>query len=265
MKIPFETNLVDRINAWKLMFTSLGLVRMMKFILANKTKKRQIFTARFGNFEILIRSSTDDLYVVNEVLIGSEYRSITANILSACKSDIIIDAGAHIGSGTLKLRSLFPKHMIIAIEPEQRNFQLLLENSKALTRFVALNRALVSSSCVNQEIAIFNRSDSAGFTTVSHPLDNPSAKSIQKVEGISLEQILQNFDTKEIALLKVDIEGGEKCLFGKFDFDPKKIFAAYVETHDRIGQGSEKTVKDFFQNSHREVSCEGEKLLFIRK
>jgi len=254
-----------RITAYRLIFLSLGPLRMFLFILANSRNQRKTFLATFKKSQILLRSSTDDLYVAQEILSGSEYQSINSDLLSSCKSDLIVDVGAHIGSGTMMLRQMFPQHRIVAIEPEIRNFELLKINTSGMSGVTLFNRALVGTLKIKDEFHLVDRRDASGFTVVSKPLDNPKAQSIQKVAGLLLEQIVEQFECTEIAFLKVDIEGGEKELFNDSGFDPKKIFAAFIETHERIVEDAEEAVRCFFEKTHREIPCEGEKLLFVRK
>jgi len=72
--------------------------------------------------------------------------------LSLRKNCIFIDVGAHIGYYASKaLRAVGTKGLVIAIEPDPRNFEVLKENMKGsgLDNYIVYNKAVSVHRCVN--------------------------------------------------------------------------------------------------------------------
>lgn len=256
---------MKRFRAYQLIFKSLGIRQSLLFILCNNLNYEREFYARFDRKDFLVRSCTNDLYILNSVLNGDEYADIEAIILNSGYEDLVIDAGAHLGGSAERLRKIFPQNKIVLIEPEKRNFSLLERNVTTLKNKILINAALVPGELMGQELQLKDRTGRSGFTIVQGALDNPYALTIQNVPTISLRKILIDQNAKGIAFLKVDVEGAEKMIFSSDKDLSEIIHVAYIELHDRVVEGCTETVRDFFKNTHKEIVCSGEKLLYVRK
>ena len=256
---------MKRVEDFLIIFKKLGFFQGIGFIFCNNLKVEREFCAWFNGKNFVIRSCTNDLYILNSVLSGEEYEGFDSTMLKCHDEDIVIDAGAHIGGSAIKLRMMFPQNRLVLIEPESRNFYLLKRNVSTLKNLTLLNAALVPTELAGQEVYLWNRTGKAGFTIVEGALDNPDATAIQKTTTISIREILANEGKKEIAFLKVDIEGAEKVIFSRDKDLAKNILVAYIELHDRVVEGCTETVRNFFKDSHKEILCPGEKVLYIRQ
>jgi len=118
----------------------------------------------------------------------------------------VVDIGANIGVYTvLAAEKVGERGRVIAIEPEPKNYKLLLENIK-LNKFqnvTPVNTAL--SDHQGWEKLYLSSSDSGGHSLI-FPEDRNSYTSVQVK---TLDELLEELDIKKIDLIKIDTEGAE--------------------------------------------------------
>ncbi len=118
-------------------------------------------------------------------------------------SPIIIDCGANIGLGVIYLKSLFPKANIIAYEPDDENYDVLLKNieSHNFTKVVAHKKAV----WIHDQGVEF---DSKG--TMDSQISPEKSKTSISIDSVKLSDVLAQFE--RIYFLKIDIEGAENLV-----------------------------------------------------
>ncbi len=144
----------------------------------------------------------------------------------------IIDAGAHIGCAALFFASSFPRANIAAIEPDPSNYQVLLRNTRGNRRIRAIHAA------------VWHRPESV---VIANEQDDPCAFQIKSAEGqcaaiqgLTVSAIMRECGFENIDLLKLDIEGAEREIFGAGDLDwMNRTRAIMIELHDRFRPGCE--------------------------
>jgi len=222
--------------------------------------KKPLRVNLLGNM-ILVRSLTPDLSVALSSL-GEEF-SVLSGLLDKKFDGIIVDAGGYIGTAALKLSTMYPNAKIVTIEPSSENYKILEQNIKNIKNITAIRAALVPIP--RGDIVLSNRGTGEwGYTIVNNPNDNPGATEIEKIKTITLSEIRAMFDHKEIGLMKLDIEGGEKDLIEHDSKSLHDIYAIFAELHDRIVGGC----TDAFQGLSRDrlvLNFGGEKYLSVRK
>lgn len=120
---------------------------------------------------------------------------------------VVIDAGAHVGIFSLQAAQWATS--VVALEPSQINFDLLRLNldRNRVTNVDARHLALWPSS---KEPLVLRETGHSGGGTVAPLRDDPDLSG-SPVGGISLDELIEEFDT--VDLLKIDIEGAEfDCL-----------------------------------------------------
>jgi FkbM family methyltransferase len=82
----------------------------------------------------------------------------------------------------------------------------------------------------------------------------------QKVDCLTVQSIIDQFESKEIDILKLDIEGGELDLFLNPDEWIDRVRSIVVELHDRIAPGCsnafESATRDFpmrFRSGEKQI------------
>jgi FkbM family methyltransferase len=127
-------------------------------------------------------------------------------------AELVIDAGANIGAFSYLIRSLHPTIPIIALEPEQANFQFLVSQPFATTvdcRQMAIGprsgraRLLIGENSVSHRVVFADQGD---------------------VSISSLESLVAGK-----TILKLDIEGGERAVLS--EGLPLKVVCVVMEWH----------------------------------
>lgn len=113
--------------------------------------------------------------------------------------NVIIDCGANMGLSVLYFALNYPKHKIVAFEPDPAIFQILEENIKTfqLTNVVLHNKAVWDKE---ETLTFFTDNGMGGRVENPYPDQKPML-----VDTIRLKDIL----TTDVDLLKIDIEGAE--------------------------------------------------------
>jgi len=207
--------------------------------------------------KIYVRKGTSDINVFSEIFLFKDY-----NYDLPIQPKTIVDAGANVGYGSLWFRYLYPESHIVAIEPENSNFEILKKNINNLNIYT-INKGLWHKKT---KLQIVNQMGSKyGFVT-REVKDN-------KVEGIETctgKELLEYFRSKsfdEIDLFKIDIEGAEKELFNEnYDAWLSKTKIIIIELHERSRVGCEESFINAIKKYDFDLLFEkGENLVYINK
>lgn len=175
---------------------------------------------------VQVRLGTSDINVFVHVFRWGEYGWEFAE-----SPRVIVDAGAYTGLSTAYFAMRYPAAKIIAIEPDEANFGLLLRNTAGFANVQAVRAAL----WVEQ-----------GSVALADPGHGPWALRLAgtagagtgtQVPAITMDDVLREYQLDTIDLLKVDIEGSEKELFAAADSWIGRVDAICLELHDRFKPG----------------------------
>jgi FkbM family methyltransferase len=185
---------------------------------------------RMINRQVTIRPGTSDLHCLGKVFVDYEYM-----LPFEINPRLIVDAGANIGLATLYFSSKFPGAKIIAIEPEQSNYELLVRNCAGTTN-VTLCRAAVWNSDTSLQIAN-PKAEKWAFTVT------PGTFNGSGIKALTIPQILAQSGNDNIDILKLDIEGAERELFvdGCEEW-LTRVKIIIIELHDRFAPGCSRAV-----------------------
>lgn len=167
----------------------------------------------------------------------------------------IIDCGANIGLSAVFFANKYPGALVVAVEPDKQNFQFLERNTENCKNVVCINKAIWSSNVAMK--VIDEGMGNWGIQTVIADKDDNDF-----IPGISLKEILDNYNQEKIDLLKIDIEGAEQELFS-VNYQPwlQKTKVIAIELHDSpndiIRETFYKAVRHFPSNQY----CKGENLI----
>lgn len=118
----------------------------------------------------------------------------------------IIDCGANIGLSAVFFANKYPDAKLVAIEPDKANFKFLLLNTKKYPNITCLQKAVWPQKR-NLTMVDAGRGN-WGMQTI-----NATQDSGDKIEAITIDEIMHQFEINMIDLIKIDIEGAEKELF----------------------------------------------------
>jgi FkbM family methyltransferase len=194
-----------------------------------------------------LRLRTTDTSLLEEIIIYAEY-----DWAFQSEPMVIVDAGANIGLSAGFFARKYPKARIVAIEPEPGNFETLLKNVAPYPNVTPLRAALWSENC---DLNLFDSDQGEwGFQTRSAAAADTKRK-VGMVPGVTVDQLMAQFDLPCIDLLKVDIEGSEKEVFADASRWIGRVNTIVVELHDRFKAGCSRSfyaaTRDFAGEWHK--------------
>ena len=220
--------------------------------LMNKENIREI---KINNVNIRIRTNTPDLDVAISSLFYNEYGCIRFE-----NPKFIVDAGANIGTSSISFAEKYPNSQIIALEPEQGNFNMLLENTKRYKNIKPIKAALWGSS--GSRVLQNRFTGHWGYTICD--TTNSSKPMSQNVKCLTIGEIMNTYKIDRINILKMDVEGGEKEIFNNSSSWINLVDVLVVELHDRICMGCDRAFYLATKN-FKVFEKYGEKVLAYRK
>jgi len=182
-------------------------------------------------FPIYVRNGTTDVLVYKSIVENAEY-----DFVAEKEPKIIIDAGANIGLASVFFANKYPNAKIVAIEPEEFNFEMLKKNTAPYSNIHAIKAALWNSIC---ELDLFGGYDDWGFRLEMDKKESRMEKR-HLTKTITIEKIIEDFDISKIDILKIDIEGSEKEVFNSSSAWIDKVNSIIVELHESIKKGCNK-------------------------
>lgn len=194
----------------------------------------------FNNERYFIRRYGSDIKVFDQIVISEEYKNILS-LISRCGLDNtevnIIDCGSNIGLFSAWILNRIKVNNIISIEADYENYTFQKYFIKQLgyeNKIKLFNRAVWSDSESELKISSDFRDGQNWAKRVEPVTENENSYT---VKSISLNQVFDDFENRDVHILKIDIEGAEKAVFeNETSFDKMlintKIIA--IEIHEEV-------------------------------
>lgn len=140
----------------------------------------------------------------------------------------------------LKLRA--PGSIVYAMEPDSKNYELLLKNLEEEIKNKTVVPIQAALSDQNTEIYL-QRSELSYNSSIS-----PTVTEFP-VRGIDMGQLLKEYQIKTIDILKIDIEGSESLLFSRETPWLSRVKNILIEIHsdDTLKQFEKTVLRHHFQ------------------
>lgn len=192
-------------------------------------------------FPFFLRVPTSDVCVFEQVLIHGEYDFEVERAPAT-----IIDAGANIGLASIFFANRFPEARIVAIEPEEGNFDILVKNVAPYGNIVPLRAALWHE---NRKIHLVDPClGHWGFMTQdAGDGEKRFGRTLDLVQALTMDRILRDHGIDHVDILKIDIEGAEREVFRDPSAWLDKVDALIVELHERLKPGCNRS---FYASTH---------------
>ena len=195
--------------------------------------------------EVRLRLGTSDLDTYIQIFEGGAY-----DFHYGSEPGVIIDAGANVGYASVYFANAFPRARILAIEPENSNYEMLKRNADPYPNVIPIRAALWNT---NRLVDLFDPGRRhGGFQT--RTITDPS-RSNQAVEGMTVDRLMSDYGVDHVDLLKVDIEGAEREVFDDASGWIDRVSTIAIETHDRLKPGCSEAV----ENATRDFSIRYER------
>jgi FkbM family methyltransferase len=189
------------------------------------------------------RSTPDDLAVLASVFRSKVYdvgrlpEMVAAGIrrrYDQLANPLIIDGGAFIGLSTFFFARAWPRAHVIAVEPEDENYDLCAENIAAERNVVLQQAALVGRRDAGQDMAVIPSERGKWAGRVERRPD-VAFTTRQMAVGITVDSLVRK-QCCDPFILKLDVEGSESDIFD--GGHPCFLWpVVYVEPHDWLYPG----------------------------
>jgi FkbM family methyltransferase len=182
-------------------------------------------------YPFCLRLPSSDIKVFKQVFVDHEY-----NFDVRRNPKVIVDAGANIGLASIYFSNRFPESKIIAIEPEESNFEILKMNAEPYSNIISVRGALWDE---NKEINLVDPGFGKwGFMTQEEDIIERSLGEIcHIVQGMTVDTIMKDQGIENIDILKLDIEGAEREVFSDSSSWIGKVDSLIIELHERMKSG----------------------------
>jgi FkbM family methyltransferase len=163
---------------------------------------------KLAKFAVHCRAGTSDVDVFGQIFVHREYRCLD----HLSNPGLIIDCGANVGYSSAYFLTRFPGAFVIAVEPDAGNFAVLEKNLRPFEgRYRAVNSAVWSrpAPLVMSEETFADGREWARTVREARPGERPA------MTATDVGTLLAESGYDRISLLKVDIEGGEREVFGE--------------------------------------------------
>lgn len=175
---------------------------------------------------ITIRQNYGDAMTIAEIFLDDCY----IRDLSVPPNPVVIDVGGFIGDFALYAVKRLNAKKVIVCEPSPRNWELLLrniDNNGYTERILPLNKAVTDGADLMMNIDAPDEAQCmvSGYFHTDQPL--------RSIPGISLSQIMRDYELESVDLLKIDCEGGEYAILDSTTSDVyARIRNIVFEYHD---------------------------------
>jgi len=182
-------------------------------------------------FPFFIRVPSSDVPTFSQIFIRWEY---DFEVTRAPRT--ILDAGANIGLAAIYFSNKFPGARIVAVEPEESNFELLGRNISPYGNITSVRAALWHD---NTRINLVDPGlGKWGFMTQARDgVRERYGEPIQDVQGMTVDAIMKEQGMDRVDILKMDIEGAEREVFRDPSSWIGKVDVLIVELHERMKPG----------------------------
>lgn len=152
-----------------------------------------------GGGRIRVRNAPMDFHIVHRVLGRDEYR---LDAFRPGSLDTVIDLGAHLGAFSLRASPLARR--VLAFEPFEENYQLLVENLAHLSNVTAI-QAAVAPKDEERDFYVSDIPSAGSF----YPVERHPVRKVIRVPSFSLATLFRRHEVERCDLLKIDVEGAE--------------------------------------------------------
>lgn len=236
-------NIQKRIRFVFLHVEKIGILATLSYFLQRIIlSKNQLIGLKLKGLphKVFLRNKTYDVHIFYQIFIQED-------LFLNYEEDIstILDCGANIGLSTLYYQRRFNNPTIIAIEPENENYKLLVKNTQKYLNISALKSGVFDTDCDLNVIDIGE--GEASYRLMPKPVEG---KIIQTILCRSINSLMKEFRISKIDILKMDIEGCEKeCLLSPDIGWLNKTKYFLLEIHERIHPGLTKQIFNLIPSS----------------
>lgn len=236
---------MTKIDNFRIMHAAVGTTGTARLIgdrlRGHKTRRRDVHIPTLEH-PLTISGELSDLEMLAESRLSPIYRDLP-RIVEPSTTDPILDMGANIGTTATLFASLFPRATVVAYEPFDRSREVLGINAARYGERIRVVGAAVTASGgvafqLNPDAAANN--DFCGLRFDGEPVEASEVSDDRAVPARTLDEVYRDLGSPaKIALVKLDVEGGERELAANGLTELLEHTSCFVvETHDRYRAGA---------------------------
>lgn len=207
-------------KSWK----AFGLFKGSFLILQYFVFKIKRYRFKAFKYPIFLRPGSTDLDVLLQFLGDQHYEMAYPSGIK-----YILDGGANIGLGAVFFANKLQDAQIVAVEPDEANFKILQKNTANYPQIKLVKAGLWGNS---GWLNVYNQQEGEWALMVSE------SKVPTDISAYSIGDILRKNSFPQFDLIKLDIEGSEKEVFGSDDTEwLSKVKVLIIEFHDGMRPG----------------------------
>jgi len=178
---------------------------------------------------VVCRDRSSDAHSFHQVFVEREYSCLD----DLAEPGLILDCGAYAGYSAVYFLSRFPRCRVIAVEPDPANYEVLRRNVASFGDRVRAVRAALWS----HPAALTIREETRGpGSEWGRRVRECTAGEVADVAATDVVGLLRASGHSSISVLKMDIEGAEKAIFGSgCESWIGRVENIVIELHDREG------------------------------
>ncbi|MDM9620066.1 hypothetical protein A6U87_04005 [Rhizobium sp. AC44/96] len=205
---------------------------------------------RSTDWEILIQVFMDKEYFIESTAHAEALNCHYQSIINEGGTPVIVDCGANSGLASIWYSQLFPRAVIIAVEPEPDNYAVLCRNAENRPNIRPIKAAI---SDRQGRIALH---DPGYGSWAWQTVESASGE----IEAQTIPSLISSVPDGKPFIVKIDIEGSEVSLFRSntdwVDQTPLIVF----ESHDLIANwhGTAHSILSVLTRERRDYFLEGE-------
>lgn len=224
---------VARLYFFRMDFATLRVLIVSYFYGAARFLGARRLGNLLGQIKVSVRT-TDGLLFECQVdsisticLISSWFRE--HDLIPSSNVGAVIDVGAHVGIFSLYASQRFKHSVIVAIEPNPKNYELLLRNL-AINRLENVHPIRAAIMDNNGTAAFWTRDSSLGGSVI-----NTSKSAPIVVPCYRLDTLLKSLKIEDSLLVKLDVESAELTALGGAHEALNRCLALIMEV-DRVNE-----------------------------
>lgn len=235
-----------------------GLTRAQQYSISLREYKQPLYLrTRSTDWDVFMHVIAEEEYRIRSVTHASAVRNFCDRITSRGEQPLIIDCGANTGFSARWFAKEYPESKIVAIEPEDGNYGMLLRNTHDIANIVPRKAAVL---------------DRPGFIAIAPSGGGEWAFQVVSsdkgdIEAVTIAQIESEHADCRPFLVKIDIEGSEYGLFKSGAEWADDVPVIVLEPHDSLDpwQGTTDVVLHVLMRRPRDYLVQGEYIYVLTK